>query len=104
MGIMFICQCMGLVGGQWAFRPYYTTSLLFNTLLTPMITIRLILYARSMGEIGSGGLYNAIATMLSESHAICGVSSVVLAYTDTGNDAGSIYMSIFTGTQVRAFP
>ena len=108
MGIMFICQSMGLVGGQWAFRPYYMTSLLFNTLLTPMIAIRLILYAKNirtpMGEIGSGRLYNAIVTMLSESYTISGVTSSVLALTDTGDDSASIYMSIFTETQVRAFP
>ena len=81
MGIMLVYQTAELTGGVWFGLPYFSISLSLNVLLTLMIVVRLILHTRSIrtstGKGGINGLYMVIVTMLIESSALYGVSSLL---------------------------
>jgi len=94
----------------WAPLAYLSISLSLNVILTLMITVRLVLYGRNVraatgSTAGIGGLYKTITTMLIESSAIFGVSSL-LAIVTWGVDtpAVNVFLPILGEAQVRAFP
>ena len=114
MGIVFVYQsaelsAAGLIGGVWSALPYFSISVSLNILLTLMIVIRLILYARNtraaLGGTGIGGLSKAIVTMFIESCALYAVSSLlILGPLSAGNGAADIFLAILPQTQARTFP
>ena len=75
-----------------------------------MIVSRLIVHARNtraaLGMVGIGGLYKAIVTMLVESSALYGVSSllVIVPLAAGANPTVDFSVSVLRETQVRAFP
>ena len=110
MGIICLDQPGSVsIGNNWATIPYFSISLSLNVLLTLVIVIRLILYARNvrtvMGGTESGGLYKASVTMFIESCVLYAVSSLLaLVLIGVENDAAAILLFILPQTQVRAFP
>ena len=91
----------------WAGLPYFTISLSLNILLTLMISIRLVLHARSIrtavGIAGIGKLCNAIVTMLIESCVIYAMSSLlVIGPWSVSSPITNVFLGILPQTQVRA--
>ena len=87
--------------------PSYSISLALNVLLTLMIVARLVLHNRrirkAMGTpTTTGGLYNALVTMLIESSALYAASFLLfIGPWSAGNPSANIFSPILTGTQVR---
>ena len=105
---MVVYQSAQLINSDSAVLPYFSISLSLNTLLTLMITTRLILHTRSirtaMGT-RSGGLYKAIVTVLVESCALFAVNSILfIGLWGAHNYAERIFRSTLSQTQVRVFP
>ena len=91
---------------MWAGFPYYSISLSLNILLTLMIVVRLILYARTtrtvLGGAGIGGLCKTIITMLIESCVLYAVSSLlVIGPWSASDDITNVFLPILDQTQVR---
>ena len=110
MGIAFDYQSslLNLTATLWSGLPYFTISLSLNILLTLMISIRLIMHARSIrtavGIAGIGGLCNAVVAMLIESCVICAVSSLlVIGPWAADSPITNAFLAIIPETQVRAF-
>ena len=86
---------------------YLSISVSTNILLTLMIVIRLVLYARNvrtaMGVAGIDGSCKAIVTILVESSALFTVSSL-LVVGPSGDGPAYLFLLILAETQVRAFP
>ena len=110
MGIIFNYQTTTAIGRTWTPLPYYSISLSLNILLTLIIVIRLIIHARrtraALGMAGIGGLYKSIVTMLVESSALYGVSSllVIVPLAAGANPIVDFSLSVLRETQVRDFP
>ena len=109
IGIIFNYQNARVAGITWTAIPYFSISLSLNVLLTLMIVIRLILYARNthtaMGLNGIGGLCKAIVTMLVESCALYAVSSLLVIgpWSANINPITNFFLAVLPEIQVRAF-
>ena len=108
MGVMDIYQGAVDYTIEWSALPYYSISLSLNVVLTLMIVIRLVLHTRNtraaMGVTGTGGLYNAVITMLIESCALYAVSLLpVIGSWGAKSPITNFFGSILPETQARAF-
>ena len=108
MGVMLIRQSSQMPSDDWPAIPYFSISISLDLLLTFMIAIRLMLYARNtrtaVGMAGIGGLCKAIVTMLIESSTLYAVNSLLFVIPwATGSHAAQIFLPILAETQVRTF-
>ena len=109
MGTALVYQYTHItIDDNWSALPYFSISLSLNALLTLMIIIRLVLHTRNtrtaLGMTGIGGFCKAIITMLVESCALFGVSSLlVIAALGSGSRLWNLFTPILTETQVRDF-
>ena len=109
MGAMMVYQSAQLTSSYWSAIPYFSISISLDLILTLMIVIRLVVYARNtrtaMGITGVGGLCKAIVTMLIESSIIYAVNSLLFIVPwVTKNYADDIFLPILGQAQVRSFP
>ena len=109
MGVMLIHQSSQVASDDWSAIPYFSISISLDLLLTLMIVIRLILFARNtrtaVGMVGIGELCRAIVTMLIESSTLYAVNSLLFVVSwATGSHAAQIFLPVLAETQVRAFP
>ena len=108
MGIVYIYQSAVDYTTEWSALPYYSITLSLNVILTLMVVIRLVLHTRNtraaMGVTGTGGLYNAVITMLIESCALY-VVSLLPAIGSLGAKIpiANFFASIVPEVQVRPF-
>ena len=110
MGIVWIYQTTATYTAflEWSALPYCWIALSLNVLLTLMISIRLILHARStrtaMGITGIGRLCNTIVTIFVESCALYTASlSLIIGARIARSPINNLFTCISPGTQVRAF-
>ena len=104
-----VYQSAQLTSSYWSAIPYFSISISLDLILTLMIVIRLVVYARNtrtaMGITGVGGLCKAIVTMLIESSIIYAVNSLLfIVLWATKNYADDIFLPILGQAQVRSFP
>ena len=108
MGVMLVYQSAQITSNDWSAIPYFSISTSFDLLLTLMIAIRLVVYARNtrtaLGIAGIGGLCMAIVTMLIESSMIYAVNSLFFIVTwATGSHAANVFLPIVGMAQVSSF-
>lgn len=113
MGIWFVYQnsqpdSVSNALGAGAGVPYFAISISLNILLTLLIVSRLIVHSKNIRKAmgangGTGGVYNAIITMLTESSALYAVSSVLFIVPwSRGSWVADIFLPILAQNQVIA--